>query len=60
MPLIAGSLVDGFGTSAMFAMIACMYVIFFGCVQLLPESFGRSMEDINLPAEPTGTVSVGG
>jgi putative MFS transporter len=60
MPLIAGRLVDGFGAAAMFAMIAVMYAIFFGCVQLLPESFGRSMEDISLPAEPTGITPVGG
>ena len=35
-----------------FAMIAIMYAIFAGCVQLLPETYGRSMEDIRLPAEP--------
>jgi len=52
MPLIAGHLVDGFGVAAMFAMIAIMYAIFAGCVQLLPETYGRSMEDIRLPAEP--------
>jgi len=43
MPLIAGRLVDGFGVAAIFAMIAIMYAIFAGCVQLLPETYGRSL-----------------
>jgi putative MFS transporter len=57
MPVIAGRLVDGFGVAAMFSMIAIMYAIFAGCVQLLPETYGRSMEDIRLPAEPVETPS---
>jgi putative MFS transporter len=55
MPVIAGRLVDGFGVAAIFAMIAIMYAIFAGCIQLLPETYGRSMEDIRLPAEPMET-----
>jgi MFS family permease len=57
MPVIAGRLVDGFGVAAMFAMIAIMYAVFAGCVQLLPETCGRSMEDIRLSAEPVETPS---
>jgi putative MFS transporter len=53
MPLLAGRLLDGIGVAAVFSMITIMYVIFAICVQLAPETFGRSMEDLNLPAEPT-------
>jgi MFS family permease len=57
MPVIAGRLVDEFGVAAMFVMIAIMYAIFAGCIQLLPETYGRSIEDIRLPAEPVETPS---
>jgi hypothetical protein len=33
-------------------MIATMYGIFTICVQLTPETYGRSMEDVRLTAEP--------
>jgi MFS family permease len=57
MPVIAGRLVDELGVAAMFVMIAIMYAIFAGCIQLLPETYGRSIEDIRLPAEPVETPS---
>lgn len=52
MPLASGRLLDEFGTAGMFAMIAIMYGIFTICVQLTPETYGRSMEDVRLMAEP--------
>jgi hypothetical protein len=35
---------------AIFAMIAVMYAIFALVVQIMPETFGRSLEDLTLPA----------
>ncbi len=57
MPLVSGRLFDAYGMGAVFAMIAAMYVIFALCVQLLPETFGRSLEDVNLPAGSTKAAS---
>ena len=50
MPLVAGRLFDAYGIGAIFVMIAAMYVIFALCIQLMPETFGRSLEDLNQPA----------
>jgi putative MFS transporter len=52
MPLVSGRLFDAFGMGGVFAMIAVMYAIFALCVQLMPETFGRSLEDLSVPAEP--------
>jgi putative MFS transporter len=50
MPLAAGRLFDGLGIAGVFGMIAVMYAIFALSVRIAPETFGRSMEDIDLPA----------
>jgi MFS family permease len=51
MPLVSGRLFDTYGMSSIFAMIAVMYAIFALCVQLVPETFGRSLEDLTQPAD---------
>jgi MFS family permease len=50
MPLVSGRLFDAYGMGAIFAMIAVMYAIFALVVQIMPETFGRSLEDLTLPA----------
>jgi MFS family permease len=57
MPLVSGRLFDAYGMGAIFAMIAVMYAIFAVCVQLTPETFGRSLEDLSQPAEPAAAAS---
>ncbi len=52
MPLLAGKLFDGFGIPGLFGLIAVMYAIFALSIQVVPETFGRSMEDIDLPHDP--------
>lgn len=50
MPLISGRLFESYGVGAVFALIAAMYAVFALSVQLAPETFGRSLEDLRLPA----------
>jgi len=50
MPLVAGRLFDGFGVAGVFGMIAVMYGIFALSVRTMPETYGRSMENIDIPA----------
>lgn len=52
MPVVSGKVVDSFGLVGMFTMIAVMYAIFAACIQLVPETYGKSMEDLNLNALP--------
>jgi len=52
MPLISGRVLDSYGLVGVFAMIAAMYAIFAACIQFGPETFGKSMEDLNLAATP--------
>ena len=51
VPIIAGSLFDSYGMMGVFGLAASMYAIFAICIQLGPETFGRSMEDLTQPAE---------
>jgi MFS family permease len=52
MPVVSGKVVDGFGLVGMFAMIAFMYAIFAICIQFVPETYGKSMENVNVNALP--------
>jgi MFS family permease len=52
MPLISGRVLDGYGLPGVFTMIAVMYGIFAACIQFGPETYGKSMEDINVAALP--------
>ncbi len=50
-PTIAGSLFDSHGLVGVFVLAAVMYAIFAFCIQLGPETYGKSMEDVTKPAE---------
>ncbi|UZE48017.1 MFS transporter [Rhodopseudomonas sp. P2A-2r] len=52
MPLVSGRVLDGYGLPGVFTMIAVMYGIFAACIQFGPETYGKSMEDINVAALP--------
>jgi MFS family permease len=52
MPVVSGKMVDSFGLVGMFTMIAVMYAIFAACIQLVPETYGKSLEDLNVDAMP--------
>jgi len=47
VPSIAGLLFDQYGMVGVFALAAGMYAVFVGCIQLGPETYGKSMEDIS-------------
>lgn len=51
VPTIAGALFDTYGMLGVFGLAASMYAIFAFCIQLGPETYGRSMEDLTQPAE---------
>ena len=52
VPLISGLVLDRHGLVGVFAMIAVMYGVFAACIQFGPETFGKSMEDLNVVALP--------
>jgi MFS family permease len=56
MPLVAGRLFDGFGIVGVFAMVAVLYVVFMVSIQSVPETYGRSPDDLRLPAEEEEAV----
>lgn len=51
VPIIAGSLFDSYGMIGVFGLAASMYAIFAVCIQMGPETFGRSMEDLTQMAD---------
>ena len=51
VPTISGMLFDKYGMVGVFALAAAMYAVFVICIQMGPETYGRSMEDITQPAE---------
>jgi putative MFS transporter len=51
VPTISGMLFDSYGMIGVFGLAAGMYAVFAFCIQLGPETYGRSMEDLSLPAE---------
>lgn len=50
IPPISGALFDHFGMIGVFGLAAVMYAIFAACIQLGPETYGKSMEDLTKPA----------
>ena len=51
MPLISGRVLDTYGLVGVFTMIAAMYAIFALCSQFGPETYGKSLEDVNVSAQ---------
>ncbi|WP_285539895.1 MFS transporter [Brucella sp. NBRC 12950] len=51
VPTIAGALFDNFGMIGVFSLAASMYAVFAFCIQLGPETYRRSMEDLTQPAD---------
>lgn len=51
VPPISGALLDRYGAAGVFGLAAAMYVVFAICIQFGPETYGKSMEDVNQPAE---------
>lgn len=56
MPLVAGRLLDGFGIAGVFGMVAAMYAIFALSVQSVPETYGKSPDDLVLPSDEPAAV----
>jgi MFS family permease len=59
VPPISGALFDKFGMIGVFGLAAVMYLVFALCIQFGPETYGRSMEDPSLPAEPLDSTLTG-
>lgn len=58
IPTVAGALFDNYGMVGVFSLAAAMYAVFAFCIQMGPETYGMSMEDLTQPAEvETPTVS---
>lgn len=53
MPLVSGRVLDAYGLVGVFSMIAIMYGIFAACVRFGPETYGKSLEDVNVTAPQT-------
>jgi putative MFS transporter len=51
IPTIAGALFDVYGMVGVFGLAAGMYAVFAFCIQLGPETYGMSMEDLTQPAD---------
>jgi MFS family permease len=51
VPTISGALFDSYGMVGVFSLAAAMYAIFAFCIQMGPETYGMSMEDLTQPAE---------
>lgn len=52
MPLVAGRLFDSIGIAGVFGMVAAMYAIFTLSVQSVPETYGRSPDELSIDPEP--------
>jgi len=52
VPTISGALFDRYGMVGVFGLAAAMYAIFAVSIQLAPETYGRSMEDLRLRVQP--------
>lgn len=57
MPLVAGRLLEHWGISGVFGLVAAMYVLFIVSVQSVPETYGQSPDAIPLPSEETPPVA---
>ncbi|CAI2936577.1 MFS transporter [Aminobacter niigataensis] len=51
VPTISGALFDNYGMIGVFGLAAAMYAVFAVCIQMGPETYGMSMEDLTQPAE---------
>lgn len=51
VPTISGALFDSYGMIGVFGLAAAMYAVFAVCIQMGPETYGMSMEDLTQPAE---------
>lgn len=51
VPTISGALFDHYGMVGVFSLAAAMYAVFALCIQMGPETYGMSMEDLTQPAE---------
>lgn len=51
VPTISGALFDAYGMIGVFGLAAAMYAVFAVCIQMGPETYGMSMEDLTQPAE---------
>lgn len=51
IPTVAGALFDNYGMVGVFSLAAAMYAVFAFCIQMGPETYGMSMEDLTQPAE---------
>lgn len=51
VPTISGMLFDTYGMVGVFGLAAGMYAVFAFCIQLGPETYGMSMEDLDQPAD---------
>lgn len=51
VPAISGALFDAYGMIGVFGLAAAMYAVFAICIQMGPETYGMSMEDLTQPAE---------
>jgi putative MFS transporter len=56
MPLLAVALLTTGDTTAMFGMLAAMYVLLAAAAAFAPETMGRPLEDINPEDRPTTTT----
>ena len=54
VPITSGRILDSYGPVGVFLMIAVMYGIFAASIQLGPETYGKSMENVNVAALPEG------
>lgn len=55
IPTISGVLFDSYGMIGVFSLAATMYAVFAFCIQMGPETYGMSMEDLTQRAEPEET-----
>ena len=57
IPTVSGMLFDSYGMVGVFSLAAAMYAIFAFCIQLGPETYGKSMEDLSQPADADLTAA---
>jgi MFS family permease len=58
IPPVSGALLDRYGLPGVFGLAASMYVVFAISIQFGPETYGKSMEDPNQPADIHGSPGV--
>lgn len=48
-PILSGRLFDAYGFGGVFAVIALMYAVFAASIRFSPETYGRSLEEVDVP-----------